>query len=556
MEKEKEKLAHVQSHKTTIAKTAQMEADIRRTYEDKRRHAHNPPPVATAHVPRPRLPSISSEEPDFDQVDKVQCRQDSEDLEEGEVDTVGAHDGIDDDEPQELLDPSGDEQPKTQKCKTASKKGELREQVNVVTVADSLPSTVKKGKGKRKAVVDEQPDNNSRNKKPKGAAKAGPYSDWRERASMMPDHKPSASGANRLSSRSSSAVSQHSTILSTAAIGSHRASYTPTVVGSDKDQLGALSELEGTETYPDESSAAEDVTGSRWASDPGFLVGPQGRRLVPRGPRPLRRTYATIIPTTSIPTFSPPTVNHPRRKCLHEHWKNCHDYPEAHTWEARDQKDIEEEEAVRALVAAEDDSYLAFDEACRVRQLALPLVTNFKLGGIRGPSWLFALYKSYKSFLSSEAWKRYNLPAHLATQFDAVFSPHLRMIFGKTHPWEMPNDKHLKQVWATVFTEEAPLDFDTPLGLMVHKLIVDRLSSWRHNIGSAGLLALQSKVFSTLQGSDVVKARSKWCTWAVSRTEGDHPFYFASIVEDLDGNVQSQSGIFQSKLISAILGTC
>ncbi|KAF8257278.1 hypothetical protein EI94DRAFT_1709305 [Lactarius quietus] len=287
MEKEKEKLAHVQSRKTTIAKTAQMEADIRRTYEDKRRHAHNPPPVATARVPRPRLPSISSEEPDFDQVDKVQCRQDSEDLEEGEVDTVGAHDGIDDDEPQELLDPSGDEQPKTQKRKTASKKGELREQVNVVTVADSLPSTVKKGKGKRKAMVDEQPDNNSRNKKPKGAAKAGPYSDWRERASMMPDHEPSASGANRLSSRSSSAVSQRSTISSTAAIGSHRASYTPTVVGSDKDQLGALSELEGTETYPDESSAAEDVTGSRWASDPGFLVGPQGRRLVPRGPRPV-----------------------------------------------------------------------------------------------------------------------------------------------------------------------------------------------------------------------------------------------------------------------------
>ncbi|KAF8258090.1 hypothetical protein EI94DRAFT_1816112 [Lactarius quietus] len=58
-----------------------------------------------------------------------------------------------------------------------------------------------------------------------------------------------------------------------------------------------------------------------------------------------------------------------QRKCLHEHWKNCHDYPEAHTWEARDQKDIEEEEAVRALVAAEDDSYLAYDEACRVRQL-------------------------------------------------------------------------------------------------------------------------------------------------------------------------------------------
>ncbi|KAF8258236.1 hypothetical protein EI94DRAFT_1815795 [Lactarius quietus] len=57
-----------------------------------------------------------------------------------------------------------------------------------------------------------------------------------------------------------------------------------------------------------------------------------------------------------------------QRKCLHEHWKSCHDYPEAHTWESRAEEDIEEEEAVRALVAAEDDSYLAYDEACRVRQ--------------------------------------------------------------------------------------------------------------------------------------------------------------------------------------------
>ncbi|KAF8261699.1 hypothetical protein EI94DRAFT_1809898 [Lactarius quietus] len=57
-----------------------------------------------------------------------------------------------------------------------------------------------------------------------------------------------------------------------------------------------------------------------------------------------------------------------QRKCLHEHWKNCHDYPEAHTWESRAEEDIEEEEAVRALVAAEDDSYLNYDEARRVRQ--------------------------------------------------------------------------------------------------------------------------------------------------------------------------------------------
>ncbi|KAF8270667.1 hypothetical protein EI94DRAFT_1698646 [Lactarius quietus] len=73
---------------------------------------------------------------------------------------------------------------------------------------------------------------------------------------------------------------------------------------------------------------------------------------------------------------SDPTPTHKQRKCLHEHWKNCHDYPEAHTWEARDQKDIEEEEAVRALVAAEDDSYLAYEEACKVRQLVSTMIAR------------------------------------------------------------------------------------------------------------------------------------------------------------------------------------
>ncbi|KAF8263026.1 hypothetical protein EI94DRAFT_1704313 [Lactarius quietus] len=55
---------------------------------------------------------------------------------------------------------------------------------------------------------------------------------------------------------------------------------------------------------------------------------------------------------------------------------NCHDYPEAHTWESRTAEDIEEEEAVRALVAAEDDSYLAYDEACKVRQLVSNMITR------------------------------------------------------------------------------------------------------------------------------------------------------------------------------------
>ncbi|KAF8257231.1 hypothetical protein EI94DRAFT_1709400 [Lactarius quietus] len=43
---------------------------------------------------------------------------------------------------------------------------------------------------------------------------------------------------------------------------------------------------------------------------------------------------------------------------------------EAHTWESHAEEDIKEEEAVRALIVAEDDSYLAYDEACKVRQLS------------------------------------------------------------------------------------------------------------------------------------------------------------------------------------------
>ncbi|KAF8261711.1 hypothetical protein EI94DRAFT_1705332 [Lactarius quietus] len=47
------------------------------------------------------------------------------------------------------------------------------------------------------------------------------------------------------------------------------------------------------------------------------------------------------------------------------------------------EEDIEEEEAVRALLAAEDDSYLAYDEACKVRQLN-PQVTGSDLSNKPG----------------------------------------------------------------------------------------------------------------------------------------------------------------------------
>ncbi|KAF8257723.1 hypothetical protein EI94DRAFT_1708688 [Lactarius quietus] len=81
---------------------------------------------------------------------------------------------------------------------------------------------------------------------------------------------------------------------------------------------------------------------------------------------------------------SDPTLGRRQRRCLHEHWKNCHDYPEAHTWESRAEEDIKEEEAVRALVAAEDNSYLAYDEAYKVHQLVTGSDLSNKPGGSGG----------------------------------------------------------------------------------------------------------------------------------------------------------------------------
>ena len=52
-EKEKELVAREQGRKNTIAKTAQVEADIRQSHEEKLKHKHNPPPVAMGRVTRP-----------------------------------------------------------------------------------------------------------------------------------------------------------------------------------------------------------------------------------------------------------------------------------------------------------------------------------------------------------------------------------------------------------------------------------------------------------------------------------------------------------------------
>ncbi|KAF8257451.1 hypothetical protein EI94DRAFT_1708995 [Lactarius quietus] len=110
---------------------------------------------------------------------------------------------------------------------------------------------------------------------------------------------------------------------------------------------------------------------------------------------------------------------------------------------------------------------------------------------------------------------------------------------------EVPLEDDINCIWATVFPAEDTVDFTTPLGGMIHKLILDCLSNWSHSIANAGLLALQMKVFSNLQagdqGGNFTMAQREWCTWAVSHTEENHPFYFTGVVQDAGGNVQSQT---------------
>lgn len=64
-----------------------------------------------------------------------------------------------------------------------------------------------------------------------------------------------------------------------------------------------------------------------------------------------------------------------------------------------------------------------------------------------------------------------HLPHHLVSRFNAIFCPHLRAIFGKTTPWEMPAEEDIKHAWATVFPKECALDFGTPLGIVIQKLV-------------------------------------------------------------------------------------
>ncbi|KAF8256364.1 hypothetical protein EI94DRAFT_1824038 [Lactarius quietus] len=67
----------------------------------------------------------------------------------------------------------------------------------------------------------------------------------------------------------------------------------------------------------------------------------------------------------------PPSDNVKTRRCMHEHWKNCQDYPEAHKWVGKD-PEYDEEEQVRALVwsqGTDEEDYIGEGEALRIAQL-------------------------------------------------------------------------------------------------------------------------------------------------------------------------------------------
>ncbi|KAF8273154.1 hypothetical protein EI94DRAFT_1696969 [Lactarius quietus] len=73
-----------------------------------------------------------------------------------------------------------------------------------------------------------------------------------------------------------------------------------------------------------------------------------------------------------------PSDNVKTRRCMHEHWKNCQDYPEAHKWVGKD-PEYDEEEQVRALVWAagtDEEDYLGEGEALRIAQLVSGMLVH------------------------------------------------------------------------------------------------------------------------------------------------------------------------------------
>ncbi|KAF8256978.1 hypothetical protein EI94DRAFT_1819519 [Lactarius quietus] len=73
-----------------------------------------------------------------------------------------------------------------------------------------------------------------------------------------------------------------------------------------------------------------------------------------------------------------PSDNVKTRRCMHEHWKDCQDYPEAHKWVGKD-PEYDEEEQVRALVwsqGTDEEDYIGEGEALRIAQLVSGMLVH------------------------------------------------------------------------------------------------------------------------------------------------------------------------------------
>jgi hypothetical protein len=73
--------------------------------------------------------------------------------------------------------------------------------------------------------------------------------------------------------------------------------------------------------------------------------------------------------------------------------------------------------------------------------------------------------------MSSQVPLLFTLPPCLVPWFEGLFSPHLQVIFGNCAPWAAPSKDDIKPIWTEVFPEEDPLDYTTPLGGIVQKLV-------------------------------------------------------------------------------------
>ncbi|KAH9011186.1 hypothetical protein EDB83DRAFT_2234137 [Lactarius deliciosus] len=151
-----------------------------------------------------------------------------------------------------------------------------------------------------------------------------------------------------------------------------------------------------------------------------------------------------------------------------------------------------------------------------------------------------------------------HLSAHLQTTFVEDFTPRLYELFGSLTAWEQPLGAVLQRLWKRVFPHEKGLDFQTGDGVVVLKLIEDRLSHCRKRFGERGLEVLEEITFNDLPKNDTAH-RQWWCQWALSGDDNScRPFYYSTYEEpdlEMEGSKLTVKGIFQSPLIAAILGT-